>query len=879
MSVLAGLPTVPEVRGPAARVLERVALALSSTLELREVLHLLAEAGLDATGAGGTAVLLLQERRLVPATVVRRIEDDTLQERFHTMPPIELDGDRWLLLQAGRAIVFEDARSSELLPTELVERFSLRGFALVPLLAAGEPYGVMCVDWDEVRSFTKHDIAVLEAFGAYAGMAVRNARLYETMRRRARLQEELARSAAALARRLEPARIAGRLADAYIDLLDARLCAVLLFERDQDTVQAIASRGFTVRPELVRISDLPQDVVGRIAEAWRLHREPVAILDRPELAAEVGGRESGATWYLFLPLVTDGRTRGAVALGFAPGTVLDDQERSAADALADIAAAALERHALLERLDRQLGQRDALYETSAALNSSTSLPPVLDLVCDGFRTLLGASHSSVNLFGSRDPDLLSTLAHAGIAWFAGRPGSVGAVSRAEVARLRAAWRDAPPDAVVYDEVDERLAVEPLVVPAAVRSAVIFPLVHAGETFGVVVAGFPELGAVGGEDLETGRTLASLAATAIDRARLDAALRLRLRQVEALNSLSDVVAGSLDLEAAITELNRRFEPELGVTFGSIAIANGEVRDLLGARAPDDEDMEAIRSWRAVLAKGANAPRPRPGASGLLVPVVHRARVFGSLRVSCADCDVEPSVEDLLVAIGAGCGEVAYKAGLHRALADRERRLTVASERERIARDLHDSVGQVLAGMGMLVSQYAGEAPDEQWRVRMSQLLELTRQGAREVRDSVYSLLFLQTRQAGLVASLRELTRKFEAMTGLPVSFRVEGDPDELSLAREDALFRTAHEALMNVDRHACGSSANVTLQYLATEVRIVIADDGIGFAPPSDGGHHFGLIGLERRLDEVGGELRCRPGPGGTGTVLEGSVPRKTRTRP
>lgn len=877
VTVLADFSTLPGVAGSSERLVERVALALNSTLHLEEVLVLLAEAGLEATGAGGTAVLLLHGRRLVPATVVRTIADDTLHERFTTMPPIELDAMRWDLLHAGQAIVFEDARTSELIPQELTERFTLRGFALVPLMASGQPFGVMCVDWDEPRVFSPNDVALLEALGAYAGMAVRNARLYETMRQRARLQEALAHSAASLALPLDAATVAAKLAKAYTDLLRARLCSVVLFDADLDTITTMASEGGRPLPEDTRISDVPRSVVDPLVNAWVEVVEPVEFGDEPWLAENLGGREAGASWYLMLPLNVEGATRGVVTLGFALDMELDAQERSAAAALADLAAAALERHSLLQRLDAQVSRRDALYEASAALNSSTALRPVLDLVCAAFEKLLGTSHCSVNLVDPAYPDLLRTLSYRGVPWFAGRPDSIGAVAPGEVAKARALWAETARP-VVYATIDERLALEPLLVPTAVRSAVLFPLVHAGRILGLVVAGWPRRGVAGADDLDTGQALAGLAATAIDRAQLNDDLHLRLRQVEALYQLSDLVAGRADLDTAVRELNRLFEPGLGVVFGSVALTNREARSAVGARSPDMEELEAIRSWRSVVGTHTHTPRPRRTPLGLLVPVVHRSRVYGSLRVALSGPQPDPSTEDLLVAIGAGCAEIVYKARLHHEVADRERRLAIAAERERIARDLHDSVGQVLTGMGMLLTEYVEEASDDTWRSRLEELVGLTERGAREVRDSVYSLMFLETRRVGLVASLRALTTKFEAMTGIAMAFEVVGEPTEMTSAREAALFRVAHEALMNVERHALASRAAVELRYGETEVSLTVRDDGVGLGRHvDDGRRHLGLAAIEGRLDEVGGDLNLSTSADG-GAVVEAHVPSATRSR-
>jgi len=847
---------VAELAGttPDAQLLERIALALTSTLELEDVLRQLAYVGLDATGAGGTAILLLEGRTLRPAAVARVLEQNNLQERFHRMGPLQLDPLQWELLVAGRALALEDARQHDLVPAEWVDAFTLRGLALVPLMAGGEPCGLMAVDWDAVRSFGPADIALLESIGAYAGIAVHVAQLFSTMRRRARLQQALAQSAANLASPLSPETIATRLVDSYADLLGARLSAVALFDEERAEMRTVASRGTRAMNGALPVTDVPADLVTQLVEAWKETKRPVELDDHPWLADVVGGRDVGATSYLVLPLAVDGQVRGAVLLGFGEGTRLDAEERSAAEALADIAAAALGRHELLARLDTQVQRLAALQAVSAALNSSASLPDVLDVVCSSFESILGTNHCSVNLVAG---DASRTLAQRGVA-----------------------WSPAP------------VEIDPSTAPEDVRSAALFPLNNGDDVIGFIVAGFPTSGSPSKAALEVGQALTDLAASAVDRAQLTEALHVRLRQVEALSRLSDVVAATADVNAAMAELDLLLRPELSARFESISLTDRQLRESVRARTPDREEAAAVRSWRAQLGRGSRL-RPRSAADALvLVPVVHRNRVHGALRVSLGDgagaaaaAAVTAADEDLLVAVGAGCGEIVHKAALQRELSERERRLAISSERERIARDLHDSVGQVMTGMGMLLNHYVAHAPDDVWRGRLAELAELADRGSTEVRKSIYSLLFLDTRRHGLAPSLHELAAKFEATTGVRVTVTVprRGGRGSVSLQltspREEALFRAAHEALMNVERHARAASVDVVLSAVEGHVVLTIADDGTGLPDRLDGPDrgHFGLGAIRQRLEEVGGTLRLASSVSG-GAQLEARVPVRSGER-
>jgi signal transduction histidine kinase len=333
--------------------------------------------------------------------------------------------------------------------------------------------------------------------------------------------------------------------------------------------------------------------------------------------------------------------------------------------------------------------------------------------------------------------------------------------------------------------------------------------------------------------------------------------LRLQRLEVLCRLSDVVAGTADLATALRGLNRALHPDLGIQIRSIFISNRQIRETVNAQAPEEEQMEAIRSWRATLAKRRTPLRPRKTSGGLLVPVVHRSRVSGALLVTLDHAKTDPSEEEMLLAIGSGCAEIIYKAGLRRNLAERQHRLAIAAERERIARDLHDSVGQLLTGIGIRLAEHIPEAPDRLWRERLEEVMRLAEKGSREVRQAIHSLLFLQVRKRGLVRSLQEVARKFEAATGIRVQLQTRGPAVILSPAKDDALFRVAHEALMNAERHSRACFVSMVLTYEPGEVSLEIRDDGVGLAhrdPFGSEDGHFGLRGLQLLMDEAGGEL-------------------------
>jgi signal transduction histidine kinase len=394
-------------------------------------------------------------------------------------------------------------------------------------------------------------------------------------------------------------------------------------------------------------------------------------------------------------------------------------------------------------------------------------------------------------------------------------------------------------------------------PSVARSAALFPLRRAEGIRGFVLSSLPTTSRPSLEQVEFGRALAGLVATAMERAELYEGLRTQLQHVEVLYGLSDAVAGTADLSRALSQLNHLVGEEIGFKLESISIANERLRGVLDAESPAEAELEAIRSWRSALGRRTGRLVPCRAGAAVLVPIVHGSRIVGVLRVLPTRRSLDAASEDLLMALGTACAEVIDKAGLRKDLAESEHRLAIAAERERIAQGLHNSVGQLITGLGMRLANHAAEAPDEEWRHRLEELVDLTTTGSRQMGEAIHSLLFFQSRRGGLVQSLRDLTQTFEATSGVATVFRVTGRVSQVEPTKEDALFRVAHEALTNVQRHSGASSVSMTLTYETDQIALAIRDYGSGFGsrdPFRQRPGHFGLLGIQRRLEEEGGEL-------------------------
>jgi two-component system sensor histidine kinase UhpB len=250
---------------------------------------------------------------------------------------------------------------------------------------------------------------------------------------------------------------------------------------------------------------------------------------------------------------------------------------------------------------------------------------------------------------------------------------------------------------------------------------------------------------------------------------------------------------------------------------------------------------------------------------------------------------------LTALGSEIARIsAENARLLDRLADSERRFRIITtgvlrvqeaERGRIARDLHDSVGQSLTALKIqleVLLQEAGGRTDG-LAARLASLTDLADRTLHEVRLLSHRLRPPMLDDLGLVPTLRWLARSFGAR--LPVEIVAGGLDGEMRLDPdlETLLYRVAQEALSNAARHAQASSALVRLERNAGRIRLCITDTGRGFDVAAvqhqpAAGSGFGLSGMRDRVRLFGGRFAVRSRPG-EGTAIEVDLPVGTEPLP
>lgn len=224
-------------------------------------------------------------------------------------------------------------------------------------------------------------------------------------------------------------------------------------------------------------------------------------------------------------------------------------------------------------------------------------------------------------------------------------------------------------------------------------------------------------------------------------------------------------------------------------------------------------------------------------------------------------------------------------LRRSLRDQQHRRAMAeteftailSERNRVAREIHDTLSQSLGAISVqleLVRTRAGElsAPARQ---NLSVAHQLARAALAEARETIWNMRSQILERGDLAQALEGILKQTTEGTGVTPHMRIEGTTRRLPPVVENNLLRIGQEAIMNASKHARPRRIDVELAFEGRAVRLGVEDDGIGFSngtPPNGGRRSFGLVGIKERAELLGGKVEIESAPGkGTRVVVAVSV--------
>jgi signal transduction histidine kinase len=198
----------------------------------------------------------------------------------------------------------------------------------------------------------------------------------------------------------------------------------------------------------------------------------------------------------------------------------------------------------------------------------------------------------------------------------------------------------------------------------------------------------------------------------------------------------------------------------------------------------------------------------------------------------------------------------------------------TERNRIAREIHDTLAQGLGAISMhleMVKEQLGRAPEKAAK-HLDIAHQMARQSLGEARNSIWNMRSQILENTDLASALQGILKQFTDDTEIHSQFTVTGPARRLAPAIENNLLRVGQEAITNAVKHAHAKNISATLHFSAAEAGLIVRDDGSGFDPAHPpGGGHFGMLGQRERTAQMGGKLEVTSAPG-QGTEVRVRIP-------
>lgn len=313
-----------------------------------------------------------------------------------------------------------------------------------------------------------------------------------------------------------------------------------------------------------------------------------------------------------------------------------------------------------------------------------------------------------------------------------------------------------------------------------------------------------------------------------------------------------------------------------------------RDLAGASSARvwlfEDDTPRLAAAAPALASGqapgpAEAPLDAPGAAAsggdVVLPLIWKGERIGVLHLAAAAQPGQPEP-----AVLRPFADAAAAAIQNARLFDQAGQSATLAERNRLARELHDTIAQGLTALTMQLeaANRAFDRDAERAKTRLARATELARETLGDVRRSVWTLAAPLADGDALVAALREATERFENRSGVRAQYSHRGSEPALDHGIATQVLRIVGEALTNVQKHAAASCVEVGSAIDGADLRLWVHDDGAGFEPGSLGqsspGAGFGLFSLHERARLAGGTLHVDSRLG-HGTTVELRIPNVT----
>lgn len=420
-----------------------------------------------------------------------------------------------------------------------------------------------------------------------------------------------------------------------------------------------------------------------------------------------------------------------------------------------------------------------------------------------------------------------------------------------------------------------------------------PLVYRGRSVGLLALAHPRVNFYNVERVELAMAFANQAATAITNARLFTEERRRAEQFHVIGEVGARITSILSLDQLLVETARTIRESFGYHHVHIGMIEGDsiVFKTADAGPPGDELFQHCEAVRLVVGKEGLVGWVAGNGESLLVqdvrkderfiaskgdrtlseaaiPIKIKGNVIGVLE---AESDrVNGFDESDMVVLQSLADQVAIaieNARLYKQAGD----LAALEERQKLARELHDSVSQALYGIGLgartartLLEREPAKAAEP-----LDYVLSLADAGLAEMRALIFELRPESLQTEGLVAALGKLVNALGARYQLEVRLEAGDEPD-VAIEVKESLYRIAQEAMNNIAKHARANHVDVRLTHANWQLLLSISDDGAGFDTSAEFPGHLGMHTMSERAKKIGGTFTIASAPN-AGTQIQVTI--------
>ncbi|GAB4444002.1 MAG: hypothetical protein Kow0031_26390 [Anaerolineae bacterium] len=559
-----------------------------------------------------------------------------------------------------------------------------------------------------------------------------------------------------------------------------------------------------------------------------------------------------------------------------------------------------------DNIRRRILELTTLNKTSASVTSTLDTGHVIDNILTEVQNLLSVRQSAL-LVVNQESQQLELRASRGLSEPAEIRLDLAAINR-KMPVLRAIESGLPVQIPSLEP--EANFLQPAPDSPGCRSALIIPITAPHTPPAVLIIYRADVHQFSPQEIDLATSFANHAAIALEHATLfsltDAELQKQVRLLSALNRVGHTVSQSLEIGDV---LNNAMDAVLQVMPADACwiYLQRETEEFLRLRAqhglPDDV-AERIRDRHVERNQGVMGQVAASGEPIFLeaadlnpedwpndpiitevrwqslaaTPLMAKDHVTGILGIAAfTNSTFTESEVELLQAIGDQIAIAVVNARLYR----RSSELATLEERNRVAREIHDTLAQGFTGIlvQLQAAERLGMKNPEASLQSLREARELARESLQEARRSVLNLRPTVLENHTLDEAIAMQVGRFEAQTGITTRFLIEGYPVPLNPRVEKNLYRITQEALTNVTRHAEARHVWITLAYTTGSVQLTISDDGKGLngqleklrATPGRTNGHFGLLGIQERARVVNGQAVFES-PEAGGTTIKVVIP-------